>query len=652
MKKIVLSFIVVGIVVYSNSQTTPSLNLVPWPVSVNLRSGSFTLNPSTVIQVNTLPGDTNKAAAEKVGKLLAQNLQRATGYNIVYGGSTNTAVIKLILSSANNFSIAGLNQNQKQLAISEGYKLNVSPQNVSITAASPAGLFYGVQTFLQLLPQQIESKSIKKNVSWTAPAVDIVDFPRFHWRGLLFDVVRHWFTKEEVKQFIDEMVKFKFNLLHLHLTDDQGWRIEIKSLPNLTKVGAWRAPRVGKWNTFPRPTADEPKTYGGFFSQEDMKEIISYAKERFVDILPEIDVPGHSMAAIASYPELSCTKGDYQVNTGDKFMNWYGGGKFEAMIDNTICPANDKVYPFLDKVFTEIAQIFPFPYIHMGGDECAKNFWEKNDTISTLMKKEGLKTMNEVQSYFVKKVEQIISSKGKKMIGWDEILEGELPAQATVMSWRGMKGGSEAAKKNHHVVMSPQDYAYLDLYQGDPIAEAPLSYQGLRLNQVYKFNPVPPGVDSNLILGGQGNLWSEQLATFRHAQYMLWPRGLALAETIWSPLSVRNWNNFVKRVEGQMERFDEAEVKYSRSMYDPIFNARKDNKGKLEIELSTEVEGLDIYYSFDETAPDNFYPKYKMPLSPPKEASNLRVITYRQGVQMGKPITMPLDELNKRAGIK
>jgi hexosaminidase len=238
------------------------------------------------------------------------------------------------------------------------------------------------------------------------------------------------------------------------------------------------------------------------------------------------------------------------------------------------------------------------------------------------------------------------------MIGWDEILEGGLPPEATVMSWRGMKGGIEAAKQNHHVVMSPQDYAYLDLYQGDPVAEPALSYQGLRLSQVYKFDPVPPGVNPDLILGGQGNLWSEQLATFRHAQYMLWPRGLALAETIWSPLSQRNWNGFVKRVEKQMERLDIAEVKYSRSMYDPVFTAKKDDKGNLQIGLSTEVEGLDIYYSFDETPPDKFYPKYSSPLSPPKEASNLKVITYRDGMEMGKPINMPIAELNKRAGIK
>jgi hexosaminidase len=635
MKKLVLICCIICPAIATFSQSSSTVSIVPWPVSLKQNTGSFSIINGTTIE-------SNSPEVMKVAGFLSRALAIPLGFPVpVTNKSKGMGAIRLVIPEKAN----------KQLG-DEGYVLAVDTKKVTITANKPAGLFYGVQTLLQLLPKEIESKTPKKNVSWLVPAVDIMDYPRFQWRGLLFDVVRHWFTKEEVKMFIDQMAKYKYNVLHLHLTDDQGWRIEIKSLPNLTKIGAWRAPRTGKWGTFARPTAEEPKTYGGFYTQQEMKEIIQYAKDRYINILPEIDVPGHSMAAIASYPELSCNKGEYFVNTGDKFMNWFGGGKFEAMIDNTICPANENVYPFLDKVFTEIAEIFPFPYIHMGGDECAKNFWINNDTIRTFMKKEGLKNMDDVQSYFVKRVEKIIQSKGKKMIGWDEILEGGLPPDASVMSWRGMKGGIEAAKEKHHVVMSPQDYAYLDLYQGDPVAEPALSYQGLRLNQVYKFDPLPPGVEPELILGGQGNLWSEQLATFRHAQYMLWPRGLALAETIWSPLSQRNWNGFVKRVEKQMERLDVAEVKYSRSMYDPIFIAKKNEKGNLQIILSTEVEGLDIFYSFDETPPDKIYPKYSSPLSPPKEALNLKVITYRDGLQMGKPINMPIEELKKRAGVK
>jgi hexosaminidase len=636
MRKIFACLFFLAECLFAAGQNDQPISLVPWPVSLTQKPGSFLLNEKSMIEVSS-PGE----EANRIGNFLSRAISIPAGYKIPV---TN----KMFAGTSIRLSL--LDKEDKILG-SEGYKLSVTPHGINLLANKPAGLFYGVQTILQLLPKEIGSKTVQKNIAWTIPAVEITDYPRFGWRGLLFDVVRHFYTKQQVKDFIDEMVKYKFNLLHLHLTDDQGWRIEIKSLPGLTKIGAWRAERVGDWGKFSTPTPDEPTTYGGFYTQDDMKEMIRYAKERFVDILPEIDVPGHSMAAIASYPELSCTPGEYHVNAGEKFMNWFTGG-FSAMIDNTLCPANEKVYPFLDKVFTEVAEIFPFPYIHMGGDECAKNFWEKDDQVKALMKKEGLKNMDEVQSYFVKRVEKIIVSKGKKMLGWDEILEGGLPPEASVMSWRGMKGGIEAAKQGHHVVMSPQDYAYLDLYQGDPVAEPALSYAGLRLNQVYRFDPVPPGIDPSFILGGQGNLWSERLTTMRHLEYMLWPRGFALSESVWSPPAQKNWNQFITRVEKQMERLDVSETKYSRSMYDPIFTAKKDAKGELQIILSTEVEGLDIYYSFDETPPDKFYPEYTTPLSVPKDAINLKVITYRNGKQAGKPITMPIAELKKRAGIK
>ncbi len=287
----------------------------------------------------------------------------------------------------------------------------------------------------------------------------------------------------------------------------------------------------------------------------------------------------------------------------------------------------------------------------MGGDECFKGFWEKSDAIKALMQREGLKDQHEVQSYFVKRVEKIIESKGKKMMGWNEIMEGGLAPGAAVMSWQGMKGGIESAKAGHKVVMSPNDYAYVDLYQGDPVAEPP-TYSMVRLKKAYEFNPLPPGVDSTLILGGQCNLWSERLYTMRHAQYMLWPRGLATAESVWSPAGAKDWPKFVKKVETQFARFDAEQVKYARSMYDPIFTAKKDSNGKLSIQLDTEVPGLTIYYSFDETLPDNFYPVYTTPLGVPRDAANLKVVTYRGDEQVGKIITMPIAELKKRAKIQ
>lgn len=617
------------------SQSTGQISLIPQPVSIEKMNGQFQLSSSTAI----VTGDNNEEVRKVVG-FFTDAVRKSTGYPLPVQSS------KSGLSSSISFS---LNQTQDATLGKEGYTLDVTPSAVSVQANTPAGVFYGIQTLLQLLPVQIESKNAVQNTSWTIPAVKITDFPRFGWRGLMFDVSRHFFTKQEVKAFVDEMVKYKMNLLHMTLSNDEGWRVEIKSLPKLTEVGAWRVERVGRFGTFPPPAPNEPRTYGGFYTHEDIRELVQYAKDRFVNILPEIDVPGHSLAAIASYPELSCTPGaeKYHVSPGEKIMDWHSKG-FTALIDNTLCPANEKVYTFLDKVFTEVAALFPFEYVHMGGDECAKNFWEKNPQILALMKREKLKDMHEVQSYFVKRVEKIIESKGKKMIGWDEILEGGLAPNAAVMSWRGIKGGIEAAKLGHEVVMSPTTFAYLDYMQSDESLEAPV-YATLRLKTSYSFEPVPDGVDSKYIKGGQGNIWTEQIYNTRQLQYMVWPRGLAIAESVWSPKEKKNWNDFSKRVEANFGRMDQREIKYSRAMFDPIVNVKKDGKGGLLLEFSSEVEGLDIHYSFDNSHPDNYYPKYSAPVVFPKEASMLRVITYRGHKSIGRQITLSKEELTKRA---
>ncbi len=329
----------------------------------------------------------------------------------------------------------------------------------------------------------------------------------------MLDVSRHFFTVKEVKDFIDEMVKYKYNILHWHLTDDQGWRIEIKSLPKLTEVGAWNTKREGRFGAFSAPTPRRtPQLWRILYPARTSKRWCNMQKDRFVDVLPEVDIPGHSLAAIVSYPELSCTEGadKYRVNSGEKFMNWYPGG-FSALVDNTLCPANEKVYPFLDKVFTEVAALFPFGYIHVGGDECAKNFWEKSDAIKQLMQKEGLKDMQEVQSYFEKRVEKIIESKGKKVIGWDEILEGGLaPQRRRHELARYKRRHRSEPNRVTRWSWTPNSSVYLDFMQGDAIIEPPV-YSTLRLNTTYSFEPVPDGVDPALIKGGQGNLWTEQV---------------------------------------------------------------------------------------------------------------------------------------------
>jgi len=639
MKKTSMALLAISIALPSFSQSN-EINVIPIPVSVQSAKGNFAIAKTASIELKT-----NDADAKRVAGFLSKKLSAPTGFAMP---------IRLTASSNSNGNISISLNNDKSLG-NEGYTLEVTPHIVSLSANKPAGLFYGIQTLLQLLPKEIESKTPVKNlpagrqgVAWTIPCVTIKDYPRFGWRGLLLDVSRHFFTKEQVKIFIDNMVRYKYNLLHLHLTDDQGWRIEIKSYPKLTTVGAWRANREGAWGNTKAPDPSEPKTYGGFYTQDDMREMIQYAKDRFVTILPEIDVPAHSLAALAAYPELSCTPGVYAVNAGEEFQVWDSAGN-RALIDNTLCPANEKVYEFLDKVFTEIAKLFPFEYIHVGGDEAAKNFWEKSEQVKGLVQREGLKNMEEVQSYFMKRVEKIVQSKGKKMIGWDEILQGGLAPNAAVMSWRGMKGGVDAAKQGHHVVMAPLDHTYVELMQGDPYVEPP-EFATLRLNQSYKFEPVPDGIDPNLILGGEACLWSEHNTNMRAAEYLLWPRSMSVAESVWSPKERKDWSGFVKRVEYHFQRMDIARIKYSRSMYDPIFTPSIEN-GNLKVELQTEIP-LDIYYSFDETNPDEFYPRYEKPLIVPKDALHLKLITYRDGQPIGRQINMPIEELEKRIKTK
>jgi len=631
MKKVFLGFFCLSLIATVSAQSkAPEISIIPEPVKLTRNAGYFTLPRACAIEIPS------NAELKELNNQLKKRLSVPTGSTVSLSASNKTAHIRF-----------QLNKSADPVLGSEGYTLTVTPNSVLIRANQPAGLFYGAQTLYQLLPPAIQSKELVKNQSWKIPAVDIVDYPRFGWRGLMLDVSRHFFTLDQVKGFIDQMVQYKFNLLHWHLTDDEGWRIEIKSLPRLTEVGAWNVRRVGIFGDFSAPDSTEPRDYGGFYTQDQIRELVKYAQDRFVNVMPEVDVPGHSLAAIVAYPDLSCTPGTdkYRVRSGEKIMNWSGG--MTALIDNTLCPANEKVYVFLDKVFSEIATLFPFPYVHIGGDECAKNFWEQSSQIKDLAQKEGLKNMQEVQSYFEKRLEKIVQSKGKKVIGWDEILEGGLAPSAAVMSWRGVKGGIEAAKLGHEVVMSPASFVYIDYMQGDRITEPPV-YSTLRLQKAYEFDPVPEGVDPKLIKGGQANLWTEQVYNTRHMQYMVWPRSMAVAECVWTPKANKNWNDFAARVEAQFPRLDAGQVKYARTMFDAIFTPKKDSNGKLLVELATEVQGLDIYYSFDNSNPDNFYPKYTTPLSIPRDASMLKVVTYRDGKQIGKQIDMPVKELERR----
>ena len=619
--------LIVLVLCTSKFATAQSLNIIPEPYKITKSAGTYTLPKSIAIDAPSLAND----IADEIANRL-----RTTSGRVVYF-TKNKPSINLLLVNDTSLGL-------------EGYTLDINQKGIQINANAKAGLFYGWQTILQLLPAVIYANSLQENVNWTLPYVSIIDKPRFGWRGMMLDVSRHFFTKGEVKTFIDDMARYKLNRFHWHLTDDQGWRIEIKALPKLTSIGAWRPDRKGKWANITTPAKDEPKTYGGFYTQEDIKEIVAYAKTKFIEVVPEIDVPGHSLAFNTAYPNMSTTPNyPFQVNAGDEFMDWEGlNGHVTARIDNSLDPSNEEVYANLDKIFTEVAMLFPFEYIHTGGDENAKNNWEKSENVQALMKKEDFKNQNEVQSYFVRRIQKIVNSKGKKLMGWDEILQGGLSGDAAVMSWQGIKGGIEAAKQGHRVVMSPNDYNYIDFYQGEATAEGKV-YRGLRMKTTYGYEPIPEGIDPNLILGNQANLWSEQLLNLRSAQYMTWPRGMAVAETSWSPKEKKNWNSFSKKVENHFEKLDAAQVKYAKSIYDPIVTTTINTKGELYVEMTGEIEGLIFYYSIDESMPDNYSEVYRTSMMLPEDVTLLRVISYRDGKPLGKLLNIPMESLKKRA---
>lgn len=609
----------------ANSQ----VNLIPQPVEIKQSSGFYLLTKNTSISFNS-------TESRKLAEMLVQRLIIPTGFKL-NAQQGNKGDIELNLNDLPNQQIG-----------KEGYILEVTANGVKISANQTAGLFYGLQTLFQLLPPEIESRQPIK-ADWKIPRVKITDYPRFGWRGIMLDVSRHFFSKEEVKAYIDQISKFKYNTFHWHLTDDHGWRIEIKSLPKLTEVGAWRVARAGYFGERPEQLLEgETGIYGGFYTQADIKEVIQYAQDRNVTIIPEIDVPGHCMAMLAAYPELSCTKDIHaHVNSGTGWHTWYDNDGRRHLIEGSLNPSDEKVYEFLDKVYSEVAALFPNPYIHVGGDECVKKSWAKDPGCQALMKKLNTRHVEDLEGYFMTRVEQILTSKGKKLLGWDEIVEGGISPQATVMSWRGSTGGIEAAKMGHEVVMTPYQSTYLDLQQGEASIE-PIVYDGLRLKKCYGFEPVPEGVDAKYVLGGQGNLWTEHVPNFRHVEYMTYPRAWALAEVFWSPKDKKNWDNFVTRTENQFVRADVAEINYSRAMYDAIVTSRT-KADKLWLEMETEVPDLTIYYTIDDTMPDSHCTKYTNPVELPVGAITLRAITYRNGKPIGHLITLKLEELKKRS---
>jgi hexosaminidase len=535
---------IAGIVFLSLAATvfaadTNSPAIIPLPQKMELRAGAFKLSPDTKIVTDF--------GSRETGKFLAEPLRKSTGYPVKTG-------IKFFGATAGANSILLTTKNADTNLGAEGYELIVATNSVVIRAPTQAGLFYGVQTLLQLLPPEIFSTNVVTSPDWQIPCVQIEDWPRFKWRGFMLDVSRHFFTKAEVETILDAMALHKLNTFHWHLTDDQGWRIEIKKYPKLTQIGAWRSGVGFKLDPKSTTNYDAAGRYGGFYTQDDIREVVKYAAARHITVVPEIEMPGHSMAALASYPEFSSNPG-IKIPTDD-------GGVLNGIYN----PANEGTYKFLDDVLMEVFQLFPGKYVHIGGDEVPPDAWKNNAECQALMKQEGLKNQAELQSWFTRRIEKFVSAHGHTMIGWSEIVKGGIAQNAVVMDWIG--GATEAAQAGHDVVMSPSHYAYFDFYQTTDFSNEPLAQNWagpLPLNKVYSFEPVPADLEPQLqshILGAQGNLWTEKIPNLKHAEYMIFPRECAIAEITWSSKNSRDWDDFMRRLQIQAQRFDELGINY------------------------------------------------------------------------------------------
>jgi hexosaminidase len=509
--------------------------IIPAPVKVDPRPGQFQITAASRILAGT--GLKNEA------QLLAGHLRSATGYKLkIESPAANRSNGDILLTTNNADPALG----------AEGYVLSVNTNLAVIRAPTAAGVFYGSQSFLQLLPPQIFSTQHVSGVDWSVPCGEICDAPRFVWRGFMLDVSRHFYTKAEVEKVLDLMALYKLNTFHWHLVDDQGWRIQINKYPRLTKVGAWRKDIGFGLDPKSSTAYDAQGRYGGFYTQHDIREVVAYAAARHITIVPEIEMPGHSSAALLACPELACPNA--KISMPDK------GGVFTGVY----CAGNDATFKFLSNVLHEVAGLFPGKYIHIGGDEVVKSNWMNCAKCQARLKREGLKNEKELQAYFIRRIEKIINADGKSIIGWSEIREGGLAPSAALMDWIG--GGAESAESGHDVVMAPTKYCYIDHYQSTNRAAEPVAIGGyLPLWRVYQFEPVPTGLPAQFnahVLGGQANLWTEYIPNLRQVEYMMFPRLEALSEVDWSPKGERDWDDFQDRAAINEKRLEAMGVNY------------------------------------------------------------------------------------------
>ncbi len=511
----------------------------------------------------------------------------------------------------------------------EAYELGIGHDHIILTAATPAGIFHGIQTIIQLLPTVASVGSGAPRVF--LPCLTVADEPRFAWRGMHLDVCRHFFPVQFVKKYIDLLARYKMNRFHWHLTDDQGWRIEIKKYPKLTEVGAWRS--GSQYGPYSERTYDNER-YGGSYTQEQIREVVAYAAARHITVVPEIEMPGHAMAALAAHPHLGCTGGPYEIQKG-----W-------GVFDDVFCAGKDSTFTFLEDVLSEVLDLFPSDHIHIGGDECPKTRWKTCPHCRARMKKEGLKDEHELQSYFIRRIEKHVNAKGRQIIGWDEILEGGLAPNAAVMSWRGTEGGTAAARQKHDVVMCPGTHCYFDHYQGDP-AHEPLAIGGFTtVQKTYAYEPIPDGLtaeEAGHIMGAQGNVWTEYITTPDHVEYMAVPRMLALAEVLWSPKDQRDEGSFIRRLENEFAALDALKVHYSKSLYNVEFKTTGSKKrGQVNVELTCAPGLGEMHYTIDDSEPTYASPKFDYTIEQ-RASTTIKAAIFGGDHQLGNTTSLKLD---------
>ena len=536
MKKLILTF---SFLVLLFGTLQASVSIIPMPQKCIEKRGNFTVNDKTVITLSVDNEEMRNAVS-----FWNDLFDMAAGFSLEVSStprSSNEICCRLNTALPNE----------------ESYKLTVSSSSIHIDAKTPKGIFYAFQTLRQLLPSAIESdKQVVEKIKWNIPCVVIEDSPAFSYRGVMLDVSRHFIPKEDVKRHIDLLAFHKLNILHWHLTDDQGWRIEIKKYPKLTTVGGYRKKTIVGY-MWDNPTEWDTKRYGGFYTQEDIKEVVAYAKKRFVEIIPEIEMPGHSVAALTAYPEYSCTGGPFEVE-----------GRWGVF--NDIYCTKESTFTFMQDILDEVVELFPSSYIHLGGDEAPRIRWKNCVHCQERMKQEHLTKEAELQTYFINRIENYLNTKGKKIIGWDEILEGGILQRATVMSWRGEKGGIHAAKAGYDVIMSPNIYMYFNCLQSK-VNEKKIGNPNrvITLEKVYNYHPVPEVLsadEAKHIKGVQANLWTEYMSALDEMEYMLYPRVAALSEVAWSKKENKDYGRFCTRLESIRRHYDVLGVNYCKKI--------------------------------------------------------------------------------------